>query len=53
MYETFDPDHLENAMRATDAIMQRLDQLTKRTLIAPNVHPKTNLIVLETLKKLG
>jgi hypothetical protein len=47
-YESFDPDYLANAMCATDAIMQRLDQLTKKALFAPNVHPTTNFSVLKS-----
>jgi hypothetical protein len=31
-YESFDPEYLRNAARATDAIIRRLDQLTKRAL---------------------
>src|SRR5262249_8374956 len=35
-YESFDPDYLEEAMRATDAIMLALDTLCRRrSLIAP------------------
>ena len=52
-YESFDPDHLVNPMRATDAIMTRLDQLTRRRLVSPDVHPTTNLVVLKSLKKSG
>jgi hypothetical protein len=36
-YETFDRDHL-NPMHATDAIKERLAQLTRRTLVSPDMH---------------
>jgi integrase len=37
-YEGFDPDYLEDAKRATDAIMLELNQLCRRrSLLAPNV----------------
>jgi integrase len=37
-YEAFDPDHLEEAMRATDEVMAALNQLCqRRKLVAPTV----------------
>lgn len=36
-YETFDPDYLEQPMRATDEIMRKLQKHTRRRLFAPTV----------------
>ena len=36
-YETFDPDYLEQPMRATDEIMRKLHKHTRRRLSAPTV----------------
>ena len=38
-YESLDPDYLLSPARATDAIMMRLNEMTKRTLVSPNVRP--------------
>lgn len=45
-YESFDPDYLLSAARATDAIMRRLDQLTKRALWSPIAIAGTGLTVV-------
>ncbi len=39
-YEKFDPDYLEEPMRATDEIMVKLQQFTKRKVLAPTMHPQ-------------
>ena len=38
-YEKLDPDYLEEAMRATDEIMLKLQKHTRRQLLAPTMHP--------------
>jgi hypothetical protein len=50
-YESLDPDYLADPMRATDAIMVRLGQLTRRTLVSPDVHPTSNLVLLKSQAK--
>jgi integrase len=45
-YETFDPDYLEAPRRATDAIMQKLHSLAKRSLFAPNMSPNQGLTIV-------
>jgi hypothetical protein len=46
-YESFDPDHLEEAKQATDAVLQRLGQLMQvRTVIPPNAAADSKLTVL-------
>lgn len=35
-YEHFDPDYLARCMKATDAIIRALDNLSKKSLFAPN-----------------
>lgn len=39
-YEKFDPDYLEEPMRATDEIMVNLQKYTKRRVLAPTMHPQ-------------
>lgn len=39
-YEKFDPDYLEEPMRATDEIMLKLQKHTKRKILAPTMHPQ-------------
>lgn len=39
-YEKFDPDYLEEPMRATDEIMVNLQKFTKRRVLAPTMHPQ-------------
>ncbi len=45
-YESFDPDHLLNPMRATDAILKRLATLTRRSLIPPNTSADGRLTIV-------
>jgi len=45
-YESFDPDYLQNAMLATDAILRRLDSLCERSLFAPNTVSGSGLVVV-------
>lgn len=52
-YESFDPDYLLNAMRATDAIMRRLDSLCKRSLFAPGAVAGSGLVVVKGGQPLG
>jgi integrase len=42
-YEKFDPDYLEEPMRATDEIMANLQKFTTRRVLAPTMHPQGNL----------
>lgn len=46
-YEKFDPDYLEEPMRATEEIIVRLQKHTHRNLLAPTVHPQGKLRVVE------
>lgn len=46
-YEKFDPDYLEEPMRATEEIVQRLQKCTRRSLLAPTVLPQGKLRVVE------
>lgn len=46
-YEKFDPDYLEEPMRATEEIILRLQKHTHRNLLAPTVHPQGKLRVVE------
>jgi integrase len=46
-YESLDPDYLVNPARATDAILARLDQLARVSLISPIVRPNTGLVLLK------
>jgi len=39
-YEKFDPDYLEEPMRATDEIMVNLQKYTTRKVLAPTMHPQ-------------
>ena len=39
-YEKFDPNCLEEPMRATDEIMVKLQHFTKRKALAPTTHPQ-------------
>ena len=50
-YESQDPDYLVNAARATDAIMLRLDQLSRKTVFSPNSRPTTGLTLLKSQLK--
>lgn len=43
-YESLDEDHLQDACRATDAIMARLNGLCRRPLIAPAVERKLRIV---------
>jgi integrase len=47
IYEKFDPDYLEEAMRATEEIMVQLQKHTKRNLFAPDVKGDGKLRVLD------
>ena len=47
-YESFDPYYLANAAKATDAILETLNQLTKRSLFSPNSLPRSGLDVINT-----
>lgn len=42
-YEKFDPDYLEEPMRATDEIMVTLQKFTTRKVLAPTMHPQGTL----------
>lgn len=44
-YESLDPDYLLAPMKATDAIMTKIDTLAKRSLVAPNVHASGLMVV--------
>lgn len=46
-YEKFDPDYLEEPMRATEEIILRLQKHTKRKLLAPTMLPQGKLRVIE------
>jgi hypothetical protein len=46
-YETFDPDYLEQPMRATDEIMRKLQKHTRRKLFAPTVRSQGVLRVVK------
>lgn len=37
IYEHNDPDYLEETMQATDELMEELNTLTKRSLVAPTI----------------
>lgn len=50
-YESMDPDHLVDCAKATDAIMVLLDKLTEKSLVSPNVHPKTGFTIIENDNK--
>ena len=50
-YESQDPDYLVSAARATDAIMVRLDQLSRKTLFSPNSRPTAGLTLLKSQVK--
>lgn len=39
-YEKFDPDYLEEPMRATEEIIKNLQRFTRRSLFAPTMHPQ-------------
>lgn len=47
MYEKFDPDYLEEPMRATEEIMAKLQKHTKRKLFAPKTKAAGKLRVVE------
>lgn len=47
MYEKFDPDYLEEPMRATEEIMAKLQKHTKRRLFAPETKGSGKLWVLD------
>lgn len=46
-YETFDPDYLEQPMRATDEIMRKLQKHTKRRLFAPTVRSQGTMRIVK------
>lgn len=46
-YETFDPDYLEQPMRATDEIIRKLQKHTRRKLYAPTVRSQGKLRVVK------
>jgi len=46
-YEKFDPDYLEEPMRATDEIMAKLQKHTHRKLFAPTVRSQGKFRVIE------
>jgi hypothetical protein len=46
-YESFDPDYLEEAMRATDAIMLALDKICRRRSLFAPIVPDTKFTVVE------
>ena len=46
-YEKFDPDYLEEPMRATEEIIMRLQNHTHRSLLAPTMHPQGKLRVID------
>jgi hypothetical protein len=46
-YESMDPDYLEQVRRAVDAVMQTLDALCRRRLIAPGMLAGSRLAVVE------
>ena len=46
-YEKFDPDYLEEPMRATEEIIKKLQPYTKRSLYAPTVHPQGHVRVIK------
>jgi integrase len=50
-YEHFDPDYLVNCMKSTDAIMRALDNLSRKSLFAPNSLSNTGLVVVENKGK--
>ncbi|MDX1240404.1 hypothetical protein GOL95_10120 [Sinorhizobium medicae] len=50
-YEKFDPDYLEEPMRATEEIILRLQKHTHRNLLAPTVHPQGKLRVIDGNQK--
>jgi hypothetical protein len=46
-YESMDPDYLEQVRRAVDAVMEMLDALCRRRLIAPGAVAGSHLAVVE------
>ncbi|CAN7301605.1 hypothetical protein LJR221_001502 [Agrobacterium tumefaciens] len=46
-YETFDPDYLEQPMRATDEILRKLQKHTRKRLFAPTVRSQGKLRVVK------
>ncbi|MBX4883974.1 hypothetical protein HJA90_10310 [Rhizobium bangladeshense] len=46
-YETFDPDYLEQPMRATEEIMVKLQKHTKRALFAPSTKANGRVRVID------
>ena len=45
-YEKFDPDYLEEPMRATEMILQKLQNHTHKRLSAPTMHSQGKLRVI-------
>lgn len=45
-YQTFDPDYLEEPMRATEEIIKKLDSLSQKSLFAPTVHPQSGFRIV-------
>lgn len=52
-YEHFDPDYLGKCAKATDAIMQALDNLSAKSLFAPNSLPNRCLQIVAGQGKLA
>lgn len=46
-YETFDPDYLEQPMRATDEILRKLQKHTRKKLFAPTVRSQGKFRVVK------
>lgn len=46
-YETFDPDYLEQPMRATDEILRKLQKHTRKRLFAPTVRSQGKFRVVK------
>ena len=50
-YEKFDPDYLEDPMRATEMIIQKLQNHTHKSLLAPTMHSQGTLRVVSGHEK--